>query len=66
MLVRKENLNNPPDKCHKCKKVFDKDEKFYCFGKGDNIEDFFCIDCVNKASPIGQRIRPMTSYPGGQ
>ena len=62
MIVRKENLDNAPEKCYKCKKIFNEDEKFYRFGIGDSIADFFCIGCVNKSSPIGQRIRPMTIY----
>ena len=66
IIVRKDNLDHAPEKCHKCKKIFDEDEKFYCFVIGDSIADFFCIDCVNKASPLGQRIRPMTMYSDGQ
>ena len=66
MIVRKGNLDYAPEKCYKCKKLFNEDDKFYRFGTGDGIADYFCIDCVNKASPIGQRIRPMISYSDGQ
>ena len=62
MIVRRENWDNAPEKCYKCKKIFNEDEKFYRCGIGDSIADFFCIGCVNKSSPIGQRIRPMTIY----
>jgi hypothetical protein len=61
MIVRQDNLDLAPEKCHKCKKIFKEDEKFYRFGKGDNMSDYFCIGCVNQASPMGQRIRPMTN-----
>ena len=61
MIVRKENLDNAPEICYNCKKIFSEDEKFYRFGIGDSMADFFCIGCVNKSSPIGQRIRPMIS-----
>jgi hypothetical protein len=60
MIVRKVNLDHGPDKCHNCKKIFNEYERFYRFGAGDSTADFFCIGCVNKASPLGQRIRPMT------
>ena len=66
MIIRKDNLDDAPKKCHKCKKTFNVDERFYRFGSGDSTADFFCIDCVNKASPLGQRIRPMTMYSDGQ
>ena len=59
-IVQQNNLYNGPEKCHKCKKIFNEDESFYHFGTGDSIADFFCIGCVNKASPLGQRIRPLT------
>jgi hypothetical protein len=59
MIVRQKNFDNAPEKCHKCKKIFNEDEKFYRFGSGDNIADFFCIECVNEASALGQRIRPV-------
>ena len=61
MIVRKDNFDDAPEECHKCKKIFNEDEKFYRFGTGENITDFFCIGCVNKASPLGQKIRPLTS-----
>ena len=60
MIVRQSNLENPPEKCHKCKKIFQKDERFYRFGKGKSMADYYCIECVNEASPVGQRIRPLT------
>jgi DNA-binding MltR family transcriptional regulator len=66
MIVRKDNLGHAPEKCRKCKKIFNEDEKFYCFGTGDSIADFFCINCVNETSPLGQRTRPMTMYSDGQ
>ena len=65
MIVQKDNLDHAPEKCHKCKKIFNEDEKFYCFGTGDKVEDFFCIGCVNKASPLGQRVRPLAIWPNG-
>jgi len=65
MIVRQKKLDNAPEKCHKCKKIFSEDEKFYRFGTRDSKADFFCISCVNKASPLGQRIRPMTFYSDG-
>ena len=61
MIVRKDNLDHAPEKCHKCKKIFNEGENFYRFGKGDSRADFFCVRCVNQSSPLGQRIRPMTT-----
>ena len=61
MIVRKDNLDHAPEKCYKCKKIFNEDEKFYRFGAGDTMADFFCIGCVNQASHLGQRIRPITN-----
>ena len=66
MIVRRDNLENAPKKCHKCKKIFNEDEKFYRFGTRNSLEDYFCIACVNESSPLGQRIRPMTSYSNEQ
>jgi hypothetical protein len=59
-IVRKINLKHAPEKCHKCDKIFNEDEKFYQFGSGESMSDYFCISCVNKASPLGQRVRPLS------
>lgn len=61
MIVRKNSLDHAPEKCHKCKKIFSEGENIYQFGKGDSNADFFCVGCVNQSSPLGQRIRPMTT-----
>jgi hypothetical protein len=60
MIVRKGDLDHAPEKCHSCKKIFNEDERFYRFGLGDSFADFFCVNCVNNASFLGQRIRPLT------